>query len=179
MQPVGGEQEQQVGSLTVPLPGLEHGLLPRHDVAAVAVDERDPREAVSDEVVRQVLDEVEIDARRSRERAGEVAVVMRVAEPLQRREQALRGGCRLLHPADHLAEQERIGEHRHVPAVLLKCGDREDDGRGSRQGGDGRPRQVGKVHAAASGMLGRDQCSGTEPHRGRCTGAAPPCVECR
>ena len=80
---------------------------------------------------------------------------MRVAEPLQRREQALPRDRRELHAADHLAEQQRVGEHRHVPAVLFERRDREDDGRVLRQRGDRGPREVGEFHRmrSASGRV--------------------------
>ena len=89
---------------------------------------------------------------------------MRVAEPLERGEQALPGDRRELHPADHLAEQQRVGEHRHVPAVLFERGDREDDGRGLRQRGDGGPGEVGEFHRVTfRGEAGAEQCSGGWP----------------
>ena len=72
--------------------------------------------------------------------------------------------------ANHLAGQGRVGDHRHVPAVLFEGCDGEDDRRGPRQGGDGRPGEVGEFHAAGPGgrMAGREQCTDpTGPGHGK------------
>ena len=127
--PVGEREQQQVAAVAVVLLQFEKGLLAGDDVSAVAVDEDDPREPVIEEAPREVLEHVEVTAGGSGQRAGEVEVVVRVAEPLERREQALPRDRRELHAAQDLAQQERVGEHRHVPAVLFERGDGEDDRR--------------------------------------------------
>jgi len=50
----------------------------------MAVHEDDACEAMRNEAIGEILQHVEIDARRGGEGAGEVEVVVRVAEPLQR-----------------------------------------------------------------------------------------------
>ena len=84
-QPVGCRQQQQVVSRSVALARLEDGLPGRDDVAAVAVQEHDPTETVGDEVVDQIAEKIEVSPRRGRERAGEVHVMVRVAQPEERR----------------------------------------------------------------------------------------------
>ena len=74
--PVAGEEQEQIGAGAVPLAGLEDRLLARRDVAAVAVQEQDPAEAVREQVFDQVVDEVEVDPRAGRERAGVFEVVV-------------------------------------------------------------------------------------------------------
>ena len=77
---------------------FEERLLVGDDVPAVPVDEDDAREAVRDEARREVFEQVEeVQPRRGGEGAGKVHVVVRVTEPLERREQALGGDRRELH----------------------------------------------------------------------------------
>ena len=101
--PIGERKEHQLAIGAEVLLQFEERLLERYDVAAVAVHEEDAREPVGEKVVREVFNQVEVDARRGRERAGEIAVVVRVAQPLERCEQALRGDGHLLHAMNHLA----------------------------------------------------------------------------
>ena len=125
-EPVGRRQEEQVVALAVALAGLEDRLLRRHDVAAVAVQEHDPAEAVTDQVVDQVAQQVEISPRRGRERAGEIEVMVRVAQPQERRpDHAV--AERLGRAADDFAQQHAVGEDRQMPAMLLDGRDRHDD----------------------------------------------------
>ena len=98
----------------------------------------------------EVLEQIEVHACRGGERAGEVQVVVRIAEPLQRREQALPRDRSQLHAADDFAEEQRIGEDRHVLAVLFERRDGEDDRRGLGQRGHGGPGEFGEFHRAAS-----------------------------
>ena len=84
-EPVGGGQKQQIVAVAVSLPGLEHGLAGRHDVAPVAVQENDPPKAVSDHVIDQVAQDVEVGPRCRRQCAREVEVMVRVAQPEQGR----------------------------------------------------------------------------------------------
>jgi hypothetical protein len=75
--------------MAMPLPHLEGYLLGGHIVAAMAVEQQDPREAMKEHGLHEPIDQIEIGPRGSRERAGKVQVVVRVAEPLQRRDQQL------------------------------------------------------------------------------------------
>ena len=126
-EPVGRRQQEQVVALAVALAGLEDRLLRRHDIASVAVQEHDAAETVRDEVVDQVAEKVEVGSRRRRERAGEIEMMVRVAQPQERRpDHAV--AQRLGRPADDFAQQHAVGEDGQVPPVLLDGRDRHDDG---------------------------------------------------
>ena len=72
-------------------------------------------------------------------------MMVRVAQPEERGEQhaALQ---RLLDAAQHLAEEQAVGEHRHVQTVLFERGDGKEDGHVARQGGDVGPFQFREFH---------------------------------
>ena len=69
------------------LPNLEDRLLGGDIVAAVAIDEDDPSESVDEETLDEVVEKIEIDPWRGLNGAGEVEVMVRIAEPLERREE--------------------------------------------------------------------------------------------
>jgi len=129
----------------VPLADLEDGLLARCDVAAVAVDEHDPSKAVRDQVLGQVVEQVEVDARTGRERSLEVHVVMRVSQPHERPDQHLVRHRRAHAPHD-LADQQAVGEERHVLPMLLERRRRHHNGDVARQVADLRPRHLLQQH---------------------------------
>jgi hypothetical protein len=85
----------------------------------VAVDEHDPTKAVRDQVLGQVVEQVEVDARTGGERPLEVHMVVRVPQPHERRDQHPVGHRRADPPHD-LADQQAVGEDRHVVPVLLE-----------------------------------------------------------
>ena len=129
----------------MPLPELEDGLLARRDVAAVAVDEHDPAEAVREQALGQVVEQVEIDARAGGERPREVHVMVRVPQPHEGRDQhALRH--RHADAAHDLAEQQAVGEDGHVVPVLLERRHRHQHRDVSRQVADLRPRHLVQQH---------------------------------
>jgi len=111
----------------------------------MAVDEHDPAKAVADPVLGQVVEQIEVDARAGGERPLEVHVVMRVAEPHERRDQ---------HPVRHrradaphdLADQQAVGEDRHVLTVLLERRHRHHYRNVARQVTDLRPGHLLKQH---------------------------------
>ena len=142
------------------LTNLEHRLLARCRVAAVSIQEDDPTEPVSDQVVGQIIQQVEIDSRAGRQRAGKVHVMVRVPQPHQRREQHT-----VLHRAAHtthdLTQQQTISEEWHVSAMLLQRRNRDHDGNVARQVFDIRPSQISQVHGVSfdkhhSGHFQRD-----------------------
>ena len=120
--PVGGEEKQEVVALAMPLTQFENRLASGHVVAAVAVDEHDPAKTVVKEVLRESVEQIEIHARRGGKRAGKFEVVIRVAQPHQRREKTPADPLR--HAADDLAEQQAVREHRQVMSVLFERGHR-------------------------------------------------------
>ena len=151
--PVGRKQQQQIFSLAVPLPHLKHRLLARHDVAAVAVDEHDPLEAMKDEVLHQVDQHVEIGPRSGRKRAGKIEVMVGIAQPQQRRKQHAVANA-FFGAAHHFAQQHAVGKHRHVAAVLFQRGHGKNNRRIFRQVGHLRPFEIGKLHGTMSGHRG-------------------------
>ncbi len=125
-EPVRGRQKQQIIASSVALSCLEDRLAPRHDVAPVTVEQHDPAEAVDDEVVDQVSQQVEIRPRRGRKSAGEIDMVVRIAQPQQRRPDRSVTEC-LGCAADDLAEQHAVGEHGQMMPMLLDGRDRHHD----------------------------------------------------
>ena len=96
------------------------------------------RKPCVDQVVDQVAEKVEIRARRGRERAGEVDVMVRVAQPQERRpDHAV--AQRLGRAADDFAQQHAVGKDGQVPPVLLDGRDRHDDRQVVRDRGHRRP----------------------------------------
>ena len=71
--------------------------------------------------------------------------MLRVAEPVERGEQHAVGDVGL-HPAQDFAEQQAVGEHRQVVAVLLQRGDRNDDRRVAAEGLDRGPGEFEEFH---------------------------------
>jgi hypothetical protein len=105
------------------------------------------RKAVRDQVLRQIIEQVEVDARAGRERSLKVHVVVRVAQPQERRDQRpVRH--RFTDAPDDFADQQAVGENRHVPPVLLERGHRHDHGNISRQVADLRPGHLVQQHRA-------------------------------
>lgn len=160
--PVGGEEEEEVGALAVGLAEFEDGLAAWDIVAAMAIEEDDAPEAVLEEVLGEAVEEVEVGAGLGGKGAGEVEVMMGIAEPRERGEEhavaELEPGA-----ADDLAEEEAVGEERKMMTVLFQGGDGDDDGCGTGEGGDGRPRQIGEVHvdgASGRGVPGFKRHSG-------------------
>jgi hypothetical protein len=80
--PVGQSGQEEVVAVAVLLAKLEGRLLRGDGVTPVAVEEHDPAEVVHEEALRQVAEEVEIEPRRRRDRAGHVEVMVRVTQPL-------------------------------------------------------------------------------------------------
>lgn len=109
------------------------------------VQKHDAAEAVRYEVLGEIDQHVKVDARGGGHRAGEVEMVVRIAQPHQRGEQhALME--RLSDAAHDLAEQQAVGEQRHVPAVLLQGRDRHNDRRVMRQCRHLRPGHFQQFH---------------------------------
>jgi hypothetical protein len=121
-------------------------LLGRDDIAAVAVDEDDAPEAVGDHVLGQVDQQIHVHARRRRHGAGEIEMMVRVAEPHERREQDAILDWRFLDAAQHFAKEHTVGEDGHVPAVLFERGNRNHDRRIFGQAGDHRPGHFKEFH---------------------------------
>lgn len=109
------------------LANLEDRLLGGDVVAAVAVDEDDPPEAVDEETLDEVIEKIEVDPWRGRHGAGEVEVVVRVAEPLERGEEDALGHPRR-HAGDDLPKKEAVGDHREMVPMLLDRRHRDHDG---------------------------------------------------
>jgi hypothetical protein len=100
---------EQVAAAAVLLPQFEQGLLSGDDVAAVPIDQHDPPEAVEHEVLDHVAQEVEIDAGRGGHRAGKIEMMLRVAQPHERREE--HAVLELLrNAADHFAQKQAVGK---------------------------------------------------------------------
>ena len=121
---------------------LEHPLLGWHDVAAVAVDQHNPPEAMKQKVFDHVAEHVEIDARRGGHRASEIEVVLRVAQPHQWREQDSIREC-FPDPADDLTEQQAVREDGQVMSMLLEGGNGNDHGSVLRKRPNRRPGKFG------------------------------------
>ena len=130
----------------MPLADLEDRLLRGDDVAPVAVEQDEAAEAVHEEALEQVAEQVEIEPRRRRERAGQVEVMVRVAQPLQRRREDPSPAIGASLRAQDLAQQEAVGEDRQVPAVLLQRRDRQHHRDVASKGGHRRPAHVGQFH---------------------------------
>jgi hypothetical protein len=103
-------------------------------------------EAVGDEVLQQTVQQIEIHAWLCAERAGEIHVMMRIAQPRQRRDQEHAITHRRLGAADELVREHAVGENRHVAAVLLQRGHGEHHRRVAAQRGDLVPFQIGELH---------------------------------
>ena len=83
-------------------------------------------EAVGNEVVDQIAEQIEVSARCGRERAGEIHVMVRVAQPEERRpDHAI--AERAASQANDFPQQHAVGENGHMPPVLLEGRDRNDD----------------------------------------------------
>ena len=147
--PVRREQEKQILALSVSLTHFKHSLFTGHIVAAVAVDQNQPLESVLDEVFQQPRKEIEINARRCGKRAGEIEVMIGVAEPLERREDDTFVQSQFC-PANDLAQQHAVGKERHVAAMLFERSHRKHDGGILAQRGKVSPLEVGEVHARLS-----------------------------
>ena len=61
--PLRGKQQQKITTITVALSDLERSLTSWNLIAAVAVDDDDATEAMSDEIVNQSREQIEPDAR--------------------------------------------------------------------------------------------------------------------
>ena len=173
--PIRGEQQQQIVAVTMPLADFEHRLLAGHDVAAMPVDEHQPLEAVLNEVFQQAAQQIEIHAGRSRKRAGEIEVMVRVAQPQERREHDAVGQG-LGRAADDLAQQHAVGEQRHVAAVLFQGRHRKDDGRVFGKRCHGRPRHLLQLHGRETpgGVLPGNRPGGGEKQTCRNYGPCAP-----
>jgi hypothetical protein len=118
----------------------------------VAVEQDDPAEAVDDQVVDQVAEQVEIRPRRGRERPGEIHVVVRIAQPEQGGpDRAL--AHRLGGAADDLAQQHAVGEDGQMPPVLLDGRDRHHDRDVLRGPGHRRPAHLLELQDASPPRL--------------------------
>ena len=117
--PVGGEQEQQVVSFAMALTQFEDGLTTGDVVSAVSVDEDQSLETVLNEVFGKTVEQIEIGARRGGQGAGEIEVVVRVAQPGQWCKQNL-VTKRFLDPSENLTQQQAVGEERQVVPVLFQ-----------------------------------------------------------
>jgi hypothetical protein len=111
----------------------------------VAVDEHDPTEAVREQVLPQIVEQVEIDARAGGERPREVHVVVRVPEPHERGDQHAVRHRHADAPHD-LADQQAVGEDRHVVPVLLERRHRHQHRDVSRQVADLGPGHLLQQH---------------------------------
>ena len=116
--PVGRHEEEEIGTSAVALANLKDRLLGRDVVAAVAIDEDDPSESVNEETLDEVVEKIEVDPWRGRDGAGEVEVMVRIAEPLERREEDAIGHPRR-HAGDDLPEEKAVGDHGEMMPVLL------------------------------------------------------------
>ena len=79
--PIGGEEKEHVFALAMALPQFEHRLPARHVIPSVAVHKHDPPEAVLEHIFREPIERIEIDARGRGERAGEIKMMIGIAEP--------------------------------------------------------------------------------------------------
>ena len=118
--------------------------------AAVAVDQHQAAKSVSDEVAQKIAEQIEIGPRRSRERAGEVEMMLRVSQPHQRGEQRPIAEGRRRPPHD-FSQEEAIGEERHVMAVLFEGRDGKNDRHVLGKRGHVGPMQIGKLHERKTG----------------------------
>lgn len=145
MVPVGGEEEEQVLAHAIRLTGFKDGLPTGDIVAPVTIEEDDAPETVSDCVVHQSFEHVNVSAWIGGQRSCEVEMVIGVAEPLQRCEEHLGMGERL-GTFDDFGEQHTVGRNRKVVSVLLDGGDGENNGCVGSEVADGRPGKVSEVH---------------------------------
>lgn len=162
--PVGAEEQEKILPLPVPLPHLEDRLFARHVVPPVPVEQQQPTEAVTDEILQQPRQQINVKPRFRRERPRKIEMMMRVAEPLQRREQGGRAQS-LLGPARDLPHEQGIGEEWGVRPVLLERSHRKHHGRIPVKGGDFGPSVFGEPHGAKGSARSppRDQAgSGAE-----------------
>src|SRR5688500_9576440 len=81
--PIRREEKQQVVALTMALAKFEHRLPARNIIASVAVDKHEPSKTVSHEILRQSVQQIQIRARRRRQRAGEIQMMIRISQPHQ------------------------------------------------------------------------------------------------
>ena len=130
------------------LADLEDRLLGRDVVAAVAIDEDDPSESVNEETLDEVVEKIEVDPWRGRDGAGKVEVMVRITEPLERREEDAIGHPRR-HAGDDLPEEEAVGDHGEMMPVLLDRRHRDHDGRILGKGRHLRPCHLDEVHDRA------------------------------
>jgi hypothetical protein len=100
---------------------------------------------VREHVLGQVVEQVEIDARAGGERPREVHVVVRVPQPHERRDQHAVRHRHADAPHD-LADQQAVGEDRHVVPVLLERRHRHQHRDVSRQVADLRPGHLLQQH---------------------------------
>src|SRR5688500_18110497 len=108
--PGGGEQKQHVVAQPLFLAQLEDGLASADIIPAVVIDEDDPAKIVLQKIVGEPVEQIEIETRRGGERAGELEVMMRIAEPHQRRKEHLgfeRGGG----APDHFTKEQAVGKY--------------------------------------------------------------------
>jgi hypothetical protein len=105
---------------------LENRLPPGHIIPAVSIDEHDPPKSVMHEVLGKPDEEVEIHARRRRQRPAKIKMVVRIPQPHQGREQHPFAKSSA-NPAKDFVEQEAVGEDGEMVAVLLKRRDRDHD----------------------------------------------------
>ena len=123
--PVGREEEEEIVAFAVFLPGLEDCLFAGSIVAAVAVEKKESGESMGNEVLKEAIKQVKVDAGFGRKGAGKVHVVMRIAQPHERRDEDA-----FTHlgfdAANEFVREETVGVYRHVTPVLLKRGKGKD-----------------------------------------------------
>jgi hypothetical protein len=109
------------------------------------VHQHDPPEAMKQKVLHHVLEQIEINPRCRRHRAGKIQMMLRIAQPHQRRKQHAPLQP-LHHPPHHFAQQQTIRKHRHMPPVLLQSRDRNHHRHITRESPNIRPLQFRKLH---------------------------------
>ncbi len=155
--PIRREEQQQIGTLTVALACLEHRLPARDVVPAVSIEEHDPSKSVHQSVLDHPPQKIQVGAGRGGNRSRKIQVMIRIPQPLQGCDDdpVLHGE---LHPAHDFTEQQAVGVHRQVMAVLFHGGHRKHPRRVLRQRRHLTPIHLGKLHV---GGMSRERWQAT------------------
>lgn len=118
-QPISCEEQEEILFVAIFLAEFESGLSSGNVIAAMAIEKDNAAETVVEEILREIGEEVEVGARRGRERAGKIEVVMGIAQPEQGgKESAFFEG--FPGPADNFTQQHAISEEGQMAAMLLE-----------------------------------------------------------
>lgn len=100
---------------------FEQRLAPRNVIAPVTVQEDQAAESLLEEVLCEAGQDIEISPGRCGKGSLKIEVMVGIAEPQERDEEHLR--CKARPDAlDELSQEQAVGEHRQVVAMLFECG---------------------------------------------------------